>query len=87
MNKLFSIEELDAIYKGDSHPSPLIYTTLAKQLADTMRENERLREALEEIASMIDNHLIGNHITEAIGTAQKALKPYSNKPTVNIDKT
>ena len=56
--KLFSIETLENIVGGKC--APAYPKEMAKQLADTMRENERLREALDKAkmsASIISDSL------------------------------
>ena len=76
----------DTIY--DEETRALHFVTrkdMAQQLLDTMRENERLREALEDIADMSTNHLVGNSIYEAIEAAASALNP--NKHTETEEET
>lgn len=51
MDKLLSIEECESYAKAiigeDFHAPKLLPVRIAQQLADTMRENERLRHALK----------------------------------------
>lgn len=48
MNKLFSIEDIEKMLENFlySYPDDEVPITLAMQLAETMRENERLQEAI-----------------------------------------
>lgn len=47
MNKLYSLEELDAII-AEGHRTTCS-PKIAKQLLDCMRDNERLRQGLEDM--------------------------------------
>lgn len=53
LDKLLSIEEVEAYtnYLGGEYFDKFLPVRIAKQLADTIRDNERLREALKNIAA------------------------------------
>lgn len=57
-NRLFGLEELDEIASNVPFGrAQLMEVNLASQLADIMRENERLREALHKLRP--DNYIEG----------------------------
>ena len=83
MDKLYSLEEADSLAK---HPGTYcegcngydMTKRFAAQLADTMRENERLREALKTaLDAMLEVDKTGDYLFSAeIYDAREALKPY-----------
>lgn len=67
MDKLFSLEECEKMAAPSSpldNPEERTVANLARQLADTMRENERLRKALQPFASwpiVANGRIVGIH--------------------------
>lgn len=54
MDKLMSIEECDRVIANHKSGVQLTQVSLYQQLADCMRDNERMYDALEEIAMEIE---------------------------------
>ena len=74
-DKLFSLEEADRISKDlYENGGNMTLADALKQLADTIRENQRLREALEWDA-----------LPNSGGGCEMAVKALSNKESDNAD--